>query len=146
MENMSKALVMTGGILIGVILLSIFAYAIRSGGNFARTVDSSIGQTSISKFNAQFESILIPATSANANDAGYRKDLSAHDLITIMNLADNYNSDPYNGIDINVVIPPSMLTPSEGSIMSNTYLKYECVSIGYSQDSGRINYIEFKAI
>ena len=77
MENASKALLMAGGVLIGIIILSVLVYAFRAGGNFAATTDDVINQSSLAKFNTQFTVY------------EGREDITVHEVLSLMNLAEN---------------------------------------------------------
>lgn len=77
MENASKALLMAGGVLIGIIILSVLVYAFRTGGNFATTTDDVMNEASLAKFNSQFTMY------------EGKSNLTVHDVLSIMNLAEN---------------------------------------------------------
>lgn len=79
MENASKALIMAGGILIGVMILSIAAYLIVEFGGASSQMYEQMSETDISQFNSQFTKY------------EGRTDLRAHDIVSIANLAKNNN-------------------------------------------------------
>lgn len=79
MENASKALIMAAEILIGIILLSIFVLAFQSCGNFADRINDNIEITNIQEFNSKFTIY-------------EEKNLEIHDIISILNLVDEYNN------------------------------------------------------
>lgn len=81
MENASKALIMAAGILFGIILITIFVFAYYSWSNFSKNINQNIEDTNIIKLNSQF--IVYDG----------RNDLNAHDIITILNLINDYNQD-----------------------------------------------------
>lgn len=74
MENATKALTMAGGVLIGVMILSIIAMYFNSAGRFNSEYDSHYDNQEILEFNSKYESY-------------NRKNLTYFDIITVCNLA-----------------------------------------------------------
>ena len=86
MENASKALMMAGGVLIGIMVLSFMVFMLRKGGSMSAEYDSQISDNELAKFNSQFEF--------------YDKDNNTFfDIITVSNLA--YDINKINGWDEN---------------------------------------------
>ena len=56
MENASKALIMAGGVLIGVLIISLAVYLFVSFGQTSAEINSQNAQKQISQFNSQFTS------------------------------------------------------------------------------------------
>ena len=54
MENASKALIIAGEILIGVLILSLASYIVIQFGNFSRNMNEQISATEIRTFNVNF--------------------------------------------------------------------------------------------
>ena len=54
MENASKALIIAGEVLIGVLVLSLAAYIVIQFGSFSRNLNDQISETEISSFNVNF--------------------------------------------------------------------------------------------
>ena len=79
MENASKALLISAGVLIAILLLSLFSYLIRQMGNSTSGIYSNLSQHEISEFNQKF-----------LNYEG-RDNLSIQDVVTIINLAKDNN-------------------------------------------------------
>ena len=79
MENASKALLISAGVLLAILLLSLFAYLMRQMGASTSGIYSTLSQHEISEFNQKF-----------LNYEG-RKKLSIKDVITIVNLAKDNN-------------------------------------------------------
>lgn len=75
MENASKALIMAGGVLIGVLIISLGVYLFVSFGQTSAEIHSQNSQKQVDQFNAKF-------TSYENNDK-----LTIHDLITVTNFA-----------------------------------------------------------
>lgn len=79
MENASKALIMATEILLGIILISIFVLIYYAWSNFSGNINSKIEDTKVNEFNTQFVSY------------NGRTDLTAHDIVSIVSLANEYN-------------------------------------------------------
>lgn len=78
MENASKALIIAAEILIGVILLMLFIGAYQAWRNVADGINDNIELTNVQEFNSKFEI--------------YKdKELTAYDIITIINMANEFN-------------------------------------------------------
>lgn len=84
MENAAKALIMAAGILIGVIVLGIFAYEFLVISDTGEQYGKEIRQREVSQFNSQFEPY--------AYYYGERpKQLKAQDVVTLLYLVRDWN-------------------------------------------------------
>ncbi len=81
MENASKALIMAGGVLIGILILSLAVYLFIDFGGKASVIHDRITSNQLTQFNAQF----------NIYDG--RKDVTIYQIITVANLAYQNNID-----------------------------------------------------
>jgi len=79
MENATNGLMMAGGILIGILVVSLFVYMFTTIGGISKDFQEDIDATAIQKFNEPFERYI------------NREDLGPHDLLTIQNLVDEVN-------------------------------------------------------
>lgn len=144
MENAAKALLMAGGILIGVLLITL-AVAIFSGvGTFSDEVNTNIQNKVIYEFNAQFEIY------------NKRKDLTAQDIVTIINLANDYNKkvedenlsikvyDDFNRIDKSTT--KELYEFIKENSIDNRNTKFECLRIEYDTNTKRVNKIYIKKL
>ena len=86
MENATKALIMAGGVLISVLLISFLLILLRKGGAANAEYQTTMSDTELAKFNSQFE-------------VYDRTDNTYFDVITVANLA--YDINTKNGNDIN---------------------------------------------
>ena len=85
MENASKALLMAGGILITILIVSLFVYAWNSYTEYNNTQDELKNVENLAKFNEQF--------------VGYdRDDISGYELISLANKIADYNM-RYSNLD-----------------------------------------------
>lgn len=80
MENASKALLMTGGILIALIIISMLLLMITNIGDYQRTKDSGTKATQVAKFNSDFERY--------TDDNG----IKGTDIVSLINKIADYNS------------------------------------------------------
>ena len=164
MENAAQALIIAGGVLIGIILLSIAAYLGLTMSEYAANTQAQINRNEVNKFNQKFleyEGVT---------------NLTIQDVITTKNLAleENkkyfgYNSatdrasndNDYidvkiydNSLEINILnealslpIPDSDKKCTNENLL-NKYLgtKFECIDVELHPISGRVNIIKFKII
>lgn len=86
MQNVSKALIMAGSVILGVILLATLVYVLRMGGSVNKTYDETQLSYQTEGFNYQFE-------------VYQRDDNNILDIVTLLNLAYSVNSE--NGYDAN---------------------------------------------
>lgn len=146
MENASKALVIAAEVLIGVIVITLLAYTFQSYGGFSETVNKNIQTKNINEFNTKFENY------------HKRKDLTPQDVITIANLAKNYNN-AQDRIVITVRLTGveakytniHLLTDEETyefinrySMEQNSY--FECQQLNYNETTQRIDKIVLKKL
>ena len=89
MENASKALIMAGEMLIGILIISLAVYMFTQFGNYSKTVNDKISESQITQFNVHFT-----AYEARAN-------ISAQEIASAINFANqsNTNYDAKKGDD-----------------------------------------------
>ena len=80
MENASKALIIAGEILIGVLILSLASYIIVQFGNFSRNMNDQISETEVRSFNVRF-----------TNFSG-RANISMQEVASMINYAKQRNA------------------------------------------------------
>ena len=68
MENASKALIMAGGILIGVIILTIFSYEMIFVGDISNNYERILAKSQAEEFNSQFEIFVSNEKKATAQE------------------------------------------------------------------------------
>lgn len=81
MENASKALLMAAAVLVGVMMLSLGAYLFSIFGGFGSEISNRLEQKQIDEFNSQFYKY------ENSEE------VRIHDIISVANLARQYNLD-----------------------------------------------------
>ena len=93
MENVTKALIMAGGLLISILVASFMVFVLRKAGSMNAEYNSQMSDNELAKFNSQFEIYA-------------RENNTFFDVITVANLAYDINTkngwDTNNGIDVKV--------------------------------------------
>ena len=148
MENSSKALLIAGGVLIAVLILSLFVYLYLTMHNFSNEYNSNIDIQKLQAFNAQFE-------------VYNRENLTAQDIVTVANMADEYNNkndiletnDKYISVIANNNKMNNLTAKAKYKFMNDYKLiinadktkqnTFSCSKIEYDS-SGKVNYLEFK--
>ena len=106
MENASKALLMAGGILIGILLLSLLLYAWNMFSDYQASNVELANIENVSKFNQQFTNY-------------DRDDVEGYEIITLVNQVTDYNNrksttgsndEGYNAITIRIDLSKGNLT------------------------------------
>lgn len=116
MENATKALLIAGGVLIAIIIMSVMIITFQKTGNVSKTYDKTIDQEEISKFNENFTRYL-------------GKELSIQQTITITNFANS------NGVKVEGKV---MTSDVDEKTLKN---KYELTTIEYNDKTGYIKSI-----
>ena len=80
MENASKALIMAGGMLIGIMVLSLSLYLFVTFAQGAARVQNSIREDQIAQFNSRF------------NDLIDAEGITIYDIVSIASFARDYNT------------------------------------------------------
>ena len=154
MENASNALIIAGGVLIGVLLLSIIVVAFQGAADLAKSYDTSIASTSLQAFNNTFEKF-------------QDSDVNIHDIITLAHFAKDYNTknllEKTDSIYITVKCESTELQDKTDSelltfLEANTFSKlangqensegnlqkYKCKDIQYNKNTGVVTEITFE--
>ena len=76
MENATKALLIAGGVLIAIIIISVLVMTLQKTGNVSKTYDTTVSQEKITKFNVNFTKFV-------------GQELTIHQVVTICNFAYN---------------------------------------------------------
>ena len=79
MENASKALLMAGGVLLGILILSLAVYLFSNFGGASSRIHDNIEENQTAQFNSQFTKYV-----GNEN-------VTIHDVVTMANLATENN-------------------------------------------------------
>ncbi len=131
MENSTKALLIAGGVLIAILMMSVLVMTLQKTGNVSRTYDGTIQQEEITKFNTNFTQYI-------------GQDLTIHDVVTICNFA-KQNGVSINNPKVQSDIADVLKEEIDESTEEDTYKKYYTLTItgsDYGTD-GKINKISF---
>lgn len=97
MENATKALIIAGAVLIGIILLSIAVALWRNYANFSKENAQSTRTRQLEEFNVKFKKYEFNSQAKKEDEQNY---ITAQDVRTIANLAKDYNDKNGNGKNI----------------------------------------------
>lgn len=80
MENASKALLLAGGVLIAILILTLGITLYTQLSNQSREYNKTISEVELEKFNSNFDVYI------------GRKDIKAQEIVTVVNLAQEYGN------------------------------------------------------
>lgn len=135
MENASKALLMAGGILIAILVLSLGVYLFTTYSKVGTTYDNTIESNEKIKFNTNFTKF------------EGRTDITAQEIVSIVNFAKDYEES--NQIKVNVTAEDMDKSKLIDFITKSNELdtKFTVKKGNISYDSyGRVNGIKFDKI
>ncbi len=133
MENATKALLIAGGVLIAILIITVMVMLFNSTGNVSRTYNDRIETEEITKFNTNFTKYL-------------GQKITMHDVVTIYNFAINNKTRKvdcpveYNATNIQNDL--SNITVVNGKRMQNAYE----INISYDEDTGYVSQISFNSV
>ncbi len=93
MENASKALIMAGSVLVGVLILSLAAYLFVTFAGYSRQQTDAIAQKHRNQFNQQFLQYEGTEPVPGTEDKFRPIVVTAHDIISLANLAQQNNQE-----------------------------------------------------
>jgi flagellar basal body-associated protein FliL len=133
MENASQALIIAGGILIAIIVLSVGVYLFVNYSKVSESYEKLQENKEINKFNTNFTKF---------KD---RTDITAQEIITLKNFVTNYNKQ--NETNVKVEYPYNTMKDAEFiknySVNNDGIIYFKCTDIEYEND-GRVKRIEFQ--
>lgn len=145
MENASKALIMAGSILIGVIIMTIGVTIFTSFGSTSEKIQKQMNEKAIAEFNAHFTKYV------------GMQDCTIHDIVSLANFARKFNKEIEIDSYITVILDNKNLATETGRNVENLIklleeepienkdIKYyKCTDIEYDE-YGRINFIQFES-
>ena len=151
MENASKALIMAGGILIGVLIISLAVYLFVDFGSTSAQINAQNAQKQLTEFNTKFTSY------EDNQDKDVNCKITIYDLITLAGYAKE-NNEYYevsegeeNFIDVkignNSILHTTEITLINKYVNQDNGLltKFEWKETEY-YSNGRIKFIKFQAI
>lgn len=141
MENASKALIMAGGVLIGILIISLAVYLFTDFGSTSAQINAQNSQKQITEFNSKF-------TVYEGND-----NITIYDIITLAGYAKE-NNEYYKDVEdekIDVKIGNETCLNSTSQELINKYVsneklkKFMCSGIKYNK-RGKVKSITFKEV
>lgn len=128
MENASKALIIAGGVLAGILLLTLFSYLVMQMKNYAFYNYSKMNEHEVSEFNQKF-----------LQYEG-RDNLAIQDVITIINLAKDNNKKANKPLTIAVYVENVDWTNQNTYELLENHLetKYKCLNGGIKIDNNTL--------
>lgn len=134
MENASKALMIAGGVLIALIIITMFILMFNSIANIKKDQEEQTKNNQITAFNAEFE-------------AYNKKIMYGTDVITLINKVAENNKKYINNEEyqITLILDGNVVTSSNSLIGTDAekYI-YTTIKTEYNSSSGRICKIEIK--
>ncbi len=133
MENASKALVIAGGILIALMILSILVYVFISISDFEGAQDRNTLTKQLDEFNKSYEA--------------YNKSrMYGVDVISVVNKATE-NNEKYPEDKVNIIVldgEDNQMQVEDSHEFKVTIFK--CEKVEYNEKTGKINLMEFRKI
>lgn len=155
MENASNALMMAGGVLIGILLLSVLVISFNGAADLAKSYDSSIAETSLQTFNNNFEKYTLGEVDIQsiitiahfAKDYNTKNELTKHDAIYITVECDGKDLDEMTDTElIEFMQANTFYKDDTGKEDATKYQTFICKTIEYNENSNRVNKITFKKV
>lgn len=150
MENASKALIMAGGVLIGILIISLAVYLFTDFGSTSAQINAQNSQKQITEFNSKFTSY----EEYKDKDGNWK--ITIYDIITLASYAKENNqyyedtSEEQIKVKIdNIEIQDN--TNDRNQELINKYTsdgilkKFKCSKVEYNT-RGKVNSITFKVI
>lgn len=147
MENASKALMMAGGVLIGVLIISLAVYLFADFGSRSASINAQNTEKQLAAFNSKFTSY------QDFKDKDGNWQITIYNIITLKGYAtENNNNYEDTEEKIDVKIGNSSTLGVEDTTLIQKYVgnngelqKFECTDVKYN-NRGKIKSISFKAI
>ena len=135
MENSSQALLIAGGILLGILTLSLLVYMFTNLSTIGNAERKNEEVERLASWNSEWES--------------YNKRLLyGTDVLTIINKAEqnNYDNDNNSKYTVSVVVyfDDGVTVMQKSTVLLRKTSIFECVKMEYNSDTGRVNYVEFR--
>lgn len=130
MENASKALLIAGGILIAILIVTVAVYLFANYGSIGKSYDQTLQTTETQKFNENF-----------TRYEG-REDVTIQEIVTLYNYVEEYKEKTgaeitISGIgELDLDNPAEAITNNQGELFSVTINNYDTL--------GRVNQIKIQ--
>lgn len=130
MENMSRALIMAGGILIAVLIVTLLVVARTQWGEYQARKDEAKSNEQVAEFNKRFEA--------------YNSVITGDKIVTLVNLANDMNTKYGEDQGYKEIIIYAKLMNKNGSFPGNTRGVHSKTRPGYSEMNAYIDDIRGK--
>lgn len=88
MENASKFLIIAGGILIGLMTISLIMFLYRGSGELTNSLINKVEKEDLAKYNEPFTKLSSMSSDSESNQKSH---ISIYDIISVTNYAKNIN-------------------------------------------------------
>ena len=138
MENASKALIIAGGVLIAILLLTLFTYLFSKMAGSSSNIYAALEKHEKDEFNQQF-----------INYEG-KKELKVQDVATLINLSKNSKDNSKFKTEVKIMVGSTDVSSQE----SNNWLKdnvssnkkYKCTSVHINSDTELVDKVELSVV
>lgn len=155
MENASNALMMAGGVLIGILLLSVLVVAFNGAADLAKSYDDSVSTTSLQAFNDNFEKYSLAPVDIQtiitmthfAKDYNTRNNLVKGDSIYISVVCDRKALEEKTDEElIQYMQENTFAIDDQGNEDPTQFQQFICKSIEYNEGTGTVTKITFEKV
>ena len=138
MENASKALLISGGVLIAILILTLFSYLFSQMAGSSSNIYAALEKHEKDEFNQQF-----------INYEG-KKELKVQDVATLINLSKNSKDNSKFKTEVKIMVGSTDVSSQE----SNNWLKdnvssnkkYKCTSVHINSDTELVDKVELSVV
>ena len=138
MENASKALIMAGGVLIAILLLTLFSYLFSKMASSTSSVYDDLQKHEIDEFNQRF-----------LNFEG-RNDLTAQDVATLINLAQDSGKDATITSKVEIILGSNDIAANSSNewLQANVNLKkkYKCTEVRIKSETSLVDRVTLQEV
>ncbi len=138
MENASKALLISGGVLIAILILTLFSYLFSKMAGSSSNIYAALEKHEKDEFNQQF-----------INYEG-KKELKVQDVATLINLSKNSKENSKFKTDVKIMVGSTDVSSQESNdwlkdnVSSNK--KYKCTSVHINSDTELVDKVELSVV
>ena len=138
MENASKALLISGGVLIAILILTLFSYLFIKMAGSSSNIYAALEKHEKDEFNQQF-----------INYEG-KKELKVQDVATLINLSKNSKENSKFKTDVKIMVGSTDVSSQESNdwlkdnVSSNK--KYKCTSVHINSDTELVDKVELSVV
>lgn len=143
MENVSKALLMAGGVLIAILIITVAVILFSTYSQLGIKYEEKISENQIKKFNSNFTKF------------EGRKDITIQEIVTLTNFAKQYEEETEIHIKVNLS-SNDLTSKDEGFLIElirknlvkpdGTIKYFNCDSENTKYEYGKVNIIEFQPV